>query len=56
MKGINEYLKIKIHLCIGGNNLMDDKRMFEEGAQVVVGTPGRVVDVIKRRNLSTSFI
>lgn len=46
----------KCHACIGGTNIREDMRKLEEGAQVVVGTPGRVYDMIVRKSLSkTSY-
>merc|ERR1712022_10613 len=37
--------------CIGGTNFRDDMRKLEDGVHVVVGTPGRVFDMINRRAL-----
>lgn len=42
----------RCHACIGGTNIREDMRRLEEGAQVVVGTPGRVYDMIIRKSLS----
>jgi len=44
-----EHLKIIVHACVGGTNLSDDKRKLKEGVHVIVGTPGRVADVINRK-------
>lgn len=44
-------MKINVHACIGGTNVRDDERAFESGVQVVVGTPGRVNDMINRHAL-----
>ena len=41
----------KIHACVGGNAIRDDIKTLEEGVHIVVGTPGRVYDMIQRRNL-----
>lgn len=46
---------VKCHACIGGTNIREDMRKLEEGAQVVVGTPGRVYDMIVRKSLSKYF-
>lgn len=36
-------------LFIGGNNVLEDMQKFQrEGAQVVIGTPGRLDDLLKR--------
>lgn len=46
----------KCHACIGGTNIREDMRKLEEGAQVVVGTPGRVYDMIVRKSLKINHI
>jgi translation initiation factor 4A len=45
---LGDYLDVKIHACIGGTAVREDLRILGEGVQVVVGTPGRVFDVINR--------
>eukprot|EP00500_Bicosoecida_sp_ms1_P001877 CAMPEP_0203809774 /NCGR_PEP_ID=MMETSP0115-20131106/2516_1 /ASSEMBLY_ACC=CAM_ASM_000227 /TAXON_ID=33651 /ORGANISM="Bicosoecid sp, Strain ms1" /LENGTH=421 /DNA_ID=CAMNT_0050718533 /DNA_START=92 /DNA_END=1357 /DNA_ORIENTATION=+ len=45
---IGDYMRIKIHACVGGTAVRDDIRALREGVQVVVGTPGRVYDMINR--------
>ncbi len=37
--------------CIGGTAVRDDADKLSRGVHIVVGTPGRVFDMIKRRNL-----
>lgn len=55
MWGLGEFMGVKIHLCIGGTLFKEDQRKFDSGVQIVVGTPGRVLDVIKRSAMSTFF-
>ncbi len=43
-----EYLGIKISLCIGGENLDENIKELDAGVHVVIGTPGRVYDLLKR--------
>jgi len=50
---LGDYMHIACHACIGGTNVRDDIRKLESGVQVVVGTPGRVHDMINRRALRT---
>lgn len=50
------YLKVKVHLCVGGTNVNEERNRLKEGAQIVVGTPGRIKDMINRQYLSTSFL
>jgi len=44
-------MQVQCHACIGGTNVRDDMRKLESGVHVVVGTPGRVYDMINRRAL-----
>lgn len=48
---LGDYMKINIHACVGGTAVRDDIRILSEGVHVVVGTPGRVYDMINRRFL-----
>lgn len=54
--GLGEYMSVSCHGCIGGKAIADDVRKLDAGTQVVSGTPGRVFDMIKRRNLRTRNI
>lgn len=40
------------HACIGGTNVREDMHKLSTGVHIVVGTPGRVHDMINRRALS----
>jgi len=53
---IGQYLKINCHACIGGTVVREDIRVLEKGVHVVVGTPGRVFDMISRNHLSTAHL
>ena len=45
---LGDYMNIQCHACIGGTNVREDMARLGDGAQVVVGTPGRVYDMINR--------
>ena len=45
---LGDYMNATIHACIGGTAVRVDLQVLNEGVQVVVGTPGRVFDVISR--------
>lgn len=49
-------MSAQCHACIGGTNVRDDMRKLEMGVHVVVGTPGRVYDMISRNSLRTKYI
>ncbi|KAF9001735.1 ATP-dependent RNA helicase eIF4A [Cyathus striatus] len=53
---LGDYMNIECHACVGGTNVRDDMAKLQEGAHVVVGTPGRVYDMINRRALKTDHI
>jgi translation initiation factor 4A len=44
-------MNAQCHACIGGTNVREDIRKLEMGVHIVVGTPGRVYDMITRRAL-----
>jgi translation initiation factor 4A len=53
---LGEYLKVTVHICTGGTNVMDERKRLQEGVQVVVGTPGRVHDMLKRGFLKAEHL
>lgn len=54
---LGDYMGLHSHICIGGTLVNDDIRIFQtDTPQVVVGTPGRVYDMIQRRALGTTSI
>jgi len=48
---LGDYLKVKCHICIGGTSVRDDIDRLRDGQHVVVGTPGRVFDMVSKRHL-----
>jgi len=50
---LGDYLKVKCHACIGGTAVRKDIDTLNEGCHVVVGTPGRVFDMISRNVLKS---
>jgi len=53
---LGDFMKVTCHACIGGTNVRDDMKILGDGAQVVVGTPGRVFDMINRGALKTDHM
>ncbi|KAJ1789230.1 translation initiation factor eIF4A [Coemansia sp. RSA 2399] len=56
MVALGSFLKISVHACIGGTRVADDEAAFNAGAHIVVGTPGRVVDMINRSIFKTTHV
>ncbi|KAL3280689.1 hypothetical protein HHI36_003926 [Cryptolaemus montrouzieri] len=53
---LGDFMSADCHACIGGTNVREDMKKLESGSHVVVGTPGRVLDMIARRALLTNHI
>ena len=52
IKDFCKYLPdVKVTTVYGGSSMEDQIRSLKRGSQIVVGTPGRTVDLIKRRAL-----
>lgn len=50
-RAIGQYMNLRVLSATGGGNLRSDIQALREGAQFIVGTPGRVDDLIRRGEL-----
>jgi len=48
MKSLGTYLEVTTRACVGGTAVREDITSLANGVQIVVGTPGRVNDMISR--------
>eukprot|EP01106_Pelomyxa_sp_JSP_P004251 TRINITY_DN1654_c0_g1_i2.p1 TRINITY_DN1654_c0_g1~~TRINITY_DN1654_c0_g1_i2.p1 ORF type:complete len:292 (+),score=62.39 TRINITY_DN1654_c0_g1_i2:272-1147(+) len=48
---LGEYMKVKCCMCIGGTSVRETIDSLKNSCQVVVGTPGRVIDMLNRKVL-----
>jgi superfamily II DNA/RNA helicase len=55
-EGLNTYMKLKGLLVIGGTRIDESVRSLNNGVHVVVGTPGRILDMISRQVLKTDTL
>lgn len=53
---LGDFMNVQCHACIGGKSIGDDIKRLDFGVQVVSGTPGRIFDMIQRKNLRTRNI
>jgi ATP-dependent RNA helicase len=53
---LGDYMSIQCHACIGGTSVGEDIRKLDYGQHIICGTPGRVFDMIRRKNLRTRGI
>ncbi|GER53537.1 eukaryotic initiation factor 4A [Striga asiatica] len=56
MRALGDYLGVKVHACVGGTSVREDQRILSAGVHVVVGTPGRVFDMLRRQSLRADHI
>ncbi|XP_064394431.1 probable ATP-dependent RNA helicase ddx6 [Halichondria panicea] len=47
-KELGKYMKARVMVTTGGTNLSDDIMRLEEPVQVVVATPGRIIDLMEK--------
>ncbi|AOA60385.1 RNA helicase [Komagataella phaffii CBS 7435] len=52
IQNLGDYMNIHTYACIGGTSVGEDLKKLQKGQHIVSGTPGRVCDMIKRRNLN----
>jgi len=53
---LGDYMGAQCHACIGGTSVREDMRKLDDGQHIVVGTPGRVFDMISRKILRPNYI
>lgn len=53
---ISKYLAITIMEVVGGTNVGDCKRDLDKSPQIIIGSPGRVLDMIQKNYLFTDKI
>lgn len=46
---LGDYMQAHCHACIGGTSVREDINKLESGVHIIVGTPGRVLDMIQNR-------
>jgi len=53
---LGDFMGASCHACIGGTNVKEGMSKLEAGQQIIVGTPGRVSDMISRKALNPKHI
>lgn len=56
LEWLYELAGVSITSCVGGMDMRTERRTLERGAHIVVGTPGRLCDHIKRKSLDLSSL
>jgi len=56
VKALSNHMNISVYSATGGTPLRDDIRAIEKGCQYLIGTPGRIFDLMNRNVLSRDNI
>lgn len=56
VNSLGSYCKIQTHLCIGGKSVKDNLDALRKGVHIVIGTPGRIYDLLNRHAIDGSKI
>lgn len=57
LSALSQFTNIKSYACVGGTNVrVHIEKLKEGGVQVIVGTPGRIHDLIQRGVLSVEHV
>src|SRR5690348_3321126 len=49
-------MSLKVHAFIGGTSLKADMKNLSDGVHIVVGTPGRVLDMMNKKILQLTYL
>ena len=53
IQNISKYMNLTFNLCVGGTTIRNNIDALLKNPQVVIGTPGRVLDMINKKALKT---
>jgi translation initiation factor 4A len=53
---IGEHIRVKVQTCAGATLVLDEIKALKEGVHVVVGTPGRVFDLMEKGFLKSDYL
>lgn len=47
---------VKVHACVGGTSIREDIKLLKQGVHCIVGTPGRILDMMKKGFFKTDYL
>ena len=56
VKELSKYMKVSVMEGVGGTNIFECRKDLENNPQIIIGTPGRVLDMIQKKSLFTDKI
>lgn len=51
MSDLGSYIGVRVQACVGGTSVRKDQHILQRSVPIVVGTPGRVFDMLRRKSL-----
>jgi translation initiation factor 4A len=55
-QSLSSFMNVRTYSCMGGKSIPHDIRMFRTGVHIVIGTPGRVLDMSRRNFLKMDHL
>ena len=56
IKNISKYMKININLSVGGVSMSDNIESLRKNPHIIIGTPGRVLDMIHKKFIRVNLL
>jgi translation initiation factor 4A len=56
VNNLGSTIGVKTHICIGGKAVKNDLDVLKKGVHVMIGTPGRIMDLLSRNAVDTKKI
>jgi len=47
---------VQVHACVGGTSVREDIKRLKDGVHVIVGTPGRIHEMMKLGFFKTDYL
>ena len=47
---------VQVHTCVGGTSVREDIKRLKDGVHLIVGTPGRIHDMMKKGFFKTDYL
>ena len=56
VRDLSTYMNLNITLCVGGTSIRDNIYELNKNPHLVIGTPGRILDMINKKALNTRYL
>jgi len=56
IKALGDHMNCIVYCCVGGTAVRDDIKILQDGVHIVVGTPGRIWDMLARNVIRTDSV